>query len=125
MFLLFSHKLTQEQIQDAQNNLLVEEFVHLPNELQQRWTNVPPEFDNVGLQNYLEPFCEWLDEANVGDFVLIQGDFGATYQMVECAFSKRLIPVYATTKREAVETVLPDGTVKVERLFKHCIFRRY
>jgi len=125
MFLMFTHKLTPEQIQDASTNLLVDEFVYLTSELQQRWGNVPPEIDELSLKSYLEPFCEWLEDANEKDFVLIQGDYGASYCMVQYALRKGLYPVYATTKREAVETVLSDGTVKTERLFRHCRYRNY
>jgi len=120
---MFTHKLTPEQIQDASANLLVDEFVYLTDELQQRWSNVPP--DIVSLTDYLKPFEEWLDSANLEDYVLVQGDYGATYQMVEYALDKGLCPIYATTKREAVETVLSDGTVKTERLFRHCRYRNY
>ena len=59
------------------------------------------------------------------DFVLIQGDFGAVYLMVNFAFSLGLIPVYATTERIVVEKRMQDNTVKSERIFKHKMFRRY
>jgi len=123
MYLLFSHKLTQEQIEDAKNNLLVDEFVHLPADLQELWGNMPP--DIISLKYYLEPFRKWLNDANAQDYVLVQGDYGATYRMVEYALKKGLYPIYATTKREVVETTLPDGSIKTERIFKHCQFRHY
>ncbi len=37
MFLLFSHRLTDEQIRDAKENLAVIEFIALPKDLQYLW----------------------------------------------------------------------------------------
>ena len=57
------------------------------------------------------------------DFVFLQGE--PTF--VICAniiLAKRNIPVIvATTKREAVETLQPDGSVIKTSVFKHCRFR--
>ena len=41
MFLLFSHNLTQIQIDDAKNNLDIEKFVSLSQDLQELWSNIP------------------------------------------------------------------------------------
>jgi hypothetical protein len=124
MFLLFSHRLTAEKRDDANKSFGVEQFISLPRDLQELWGNIPTK--NESISSYLSPLKSWLKEnASKNDFILIQGDFGATYIMVNYCFSQGLQPVYATTKREVVERSLPDGTVKTERLFKHQIFRRY
>lgn len=124
MLLLFSHELTADQREDADVSLTIDEFVFLPLDLQESWRNIPPM--NPLLSDYLEPFRGWVKEnANLGDYVLIQGDFGAAYSMVNYAFSAGLIPVYATTERKSVETRMPDGSVNLERTFKHRMFRRY
>jgi len=124
MLLLFSHELTRDQREDADDSLAITEFSPLPPDLQKSWRNIPP--TEPLLSDYLEPFRKWLEEnANSGDYVLIQGDFGAAYSMVNFAFSAGLIPVYATTERESVETRMLNGTVKSERVFKHRMFRRY
>ena len=124
MLLLFSHKLTEEQKEDAKNALSVQEFLPLPEDLQNLWTNIPPMVPQ--LTEYLNPICNWIKEnANYGDYALIQGDFGAVYLMVNYAFSQGLIPVYATTERLAVEKRMPNGVVKSEHIFKHKMFRKY
>ena len=124
MLLLFSHEMTADQREDTDASLAINEFVPLPLDLQELWRNIPPM--KPLLSDYLEPFRGWIKEnANSGDYVLIQGDFGATYSMVNYALSTGLIPVYATTERESVETRMPDGSVKLERIFKHRMFRRY
>ncbi|CAB3288132.1 conserved protein of unknown function [Methanocaldococcus lauensis] len=123
MFLLFSHNLTDDQIKDAKENLKVDKFIYLPKELQNIWSNIPPEIEDI--TDYLKPIKEFLkNNANDGDYVLIQGDFGATYNMVNYAFENNLIPIYATTKR-VVKEVIEDGKVITIREFKHCRFRKY
>ncbi len=123
MFLLFSHNLTNDQIKDAKENLKVNKFIYLPKELQNIWSNIPPEVEDI--TDYLKPIKEFLkNNANDGDYVLIQGNFGATYNMVNYAFENNLIPIYATTKR-VVKEVIEDGKVITIREFKHCRFRKY
>jgi len=58
MFLLFSHKLTDEQIKDAKSNLGVDEFVYLPDDLQNKFSNVPPEIDDI--KEYTKDFIKFL-----------------------------------------------------------------
>jgi hypothetical protein len=124
MLLMFSHKLTEDQKEDASTALGVREFVALPDDLQNLWMNIPPIMSL--LSEYLEPIRSWLKEnANHSDYVLIQGDYGAVYLMVNYAFFVGLIPVYSTTERKVVEKLMPDNVVKSERVFKHKMFRRY
>ncbi|MEW6187838.1 MAG: CRISPR-associated protein Csx20 [Thermodesulfobacteriota bacterium] len=124
LFLIFNHHFTPEQEADARLSLGVNKIVPLPKELQERWRDIPPTLP--ALQDYLKPFRAWLaDQATEGDYVLIQGDFGAVYLLVRFALEKGVIPVYSTTRREAEEEVQPDGTVKLTHHFEHRIFRRY
>ena len=108
LFLLFSHKLTEDQINDAKESLKADEFVYLPEILQKIWSNINPEggLDKIPLNK----ICEWLEkEAKKNDFVLIQGDFGATVYSVDFCFKNSLLPIYATTKRISEEIPKNDG----------------
>ncbi len=123
MFLLFSHNLTQTQIDDAKNNFGVKDFVPLPKELQLLWSNIPSEL--ISLKEYLLPIRNFLAEnSEYEDVVLIQGDFGAVYQMVNFANNLGLKAVYATTTRVIEETVEDEKTVK-KSIFEHRRFREY
>jgi hypothetical protein len=123
MFLLFSHKLTDEQINDAKKSLGVNEFIYLPQELQDLWSKIPANIDS--LNQYLTPLKTYLKHnANKNDYVLIQGDFGAVYEMVNFAKSINLVPIYATTKRETKEQKQQDRIVKTS-IFKHIRYRKY
>jgi len=123
MFLLFSHKLTDSQEADAKNSLGVSEFVYLNENLQELWSNIPP--DMADIKGYLEPLVEFLKYSlSREDIVLVQGDFGAT-----CYISKVLkelggVPVYATTKRDVVEIKVGDKIEK-KSVFEHVMFREY
>ena len=123
MFLFFSHKLTDEQIKDAKENLGVDEFIYLPQDLQEKFSNVPPEIDDI--KEYTQIFIDFL-EKNVSseDIVLIQGDFGVVFWVVEYCKQKNLKAVYATTKRVVKEQNIDGKVVKISE-FKHVKFRFY
>lgn len=123
MFLLFSHNLSEIQLNDAKSNLEVLEVVSLPNKLQDIWSNIPADIEN--LREYLLPIRNFLAEnSQYGDVVLIQGDFGAVYQMVNFSKDLGLIPVYATTSREIEEFEENGKTIK-KSIFEHIRFREY
>jgi len=124
LLLLFNHELNSEQEADARNRLNVDAFLYPPEDIRALWRQIPTE--EVSLGSYLEPVRQWMHQVGKpGDYVLIQGDFGACYIAVQAAFHHGMIPVYATTRREATETRLPDGTVQLTHRFRHAGFRRY
>lgn len=124
MILIFSHRLTDIQVRDAKFGLGVEEFIYLPDELQSIWSNIDPYAEHI--EDKLEGIFEWIDKnANKEDYVLIQGDFGATYQLVEYCRSKGLKPIYSTTKREAVETGEDNGSLVLGHRISHVRYREY
>lgn len=124
MFLIFSHTLTPEQEFDAKHRLKIDKFIILPEELQKTWSNIPPDIE---LSNeFFEPFTKFLIE-NKGNmnYALIQGDFGATFFLVDWCFKNGFIPVYATTQRLSKEDIDSDGKVIISKVFKHVRFRKY
>jgi hypothetical protein len=124
LFLVFNHRCTPAQEADARASLGVSELVGLPAPLQELWSRIPPDLEE--LSPYLQPLRNWLGKhATKGDFVLVQGDFGACWLMVGFALERGLIPVYSTTTRQAAEEHLPDGTVRLIHHFEHHMFRRY
>jgi len=124
LIVLFNHTLTAAQEADARAGLGVEDIVEPPDDIKKAWANVPPEPDDIS--GWLAPVRKWLlAVARSGDFVLVQGEFGATFQMVGFCFARGLTPVYSTTRREAREEHLPGGAVEVRHLFSHVRFRMY
>ena len=124
LFLIFNHKFTDAQRADALDSLGVTFIEEMPPPLKELWKDIPPDLESI--EAYLEPIHTWLKvNAAAGDYVLIQGDFGACYITVNYAFRFGLIPIYSTTDRETAEEYQKDGTIKVTHHFRHRIFRRY
>ena len=120
MFILMSHDMTVAQYEDAEINYAIKNFIVIPSQF---WSQIPAEIDSIS--SYLEDIKHNLMiESNVGDILLVQGDFGATVEMVQFAFKQGLIPVYATTKRIAKEIVDGDKITTI-RTFEHVRFRKY
>ncbi len=123
MILLFSHKLTPEQITDAKSSFGVEEFLLLDDDLQNIWSNVPADLEDV--VEYLQPVRDFLIEnMNEDDVVLVQGDFGATCAIASFVKSLSGVTVYATTKRNVVEKE-SDGKIVKTSIFEHVRFRKF
>ena len=123
MILLFSHNLSYEQKQDAKLNWGVEEFISLSTKLQNIWSNVPADLEDI--TEYLEPIREFLMQ-NVAknDIVLVQGDFGATFKIASFVKFIGGNALYATTKRNVVEREIDGKSVKTS-VFEHIRFRKY
>ena len=120
MFLLFSHRLTEAQMQEATQKFGVKEFVYLPDQLQNLWSAVPADIES--LREYIEPIKSFVKEnTSRGDIILIQGDFGMAFSMVMFSKQRELVPIYATTERKIEEYVENGQSVK-KSVFK---FRRY
>jgi hypothetical protein len=99
LFLLFNHRLTPTQEADSINALDIKAFISPPDEISRLWRQIPPELTR--LADYLKPVQFWLEnQSKPGDFVLVQGDFGACHWIVQVAFALGLVPIYATTRRE-------------------------
>lgn len=130
LHLLFSHTLTPDQEADAKVNLSPSEggneiiFRHLPEDLQQHFSNVPSDLQN--LNEYAQPLKDWLKEnTKAEDYALVQGDFGLAFILVNFCKEIGVIPVYATTERQSVEVVQEDGSIITQRVFRHRLFRKY
>ncbi len=124
LLLLFNHQITDEQRKDAAVSLAVSSIVEPPEPIRDVWKRIPPELPAI--EEHLAPVTSWISrQAGAGDYLLVQGDFGATYLMVRYAFDNGLIPIYSTTERLTEEEKQADGAVRLTHTFKHCRFRRY
>lgn len=119
-FTLMNHTLTSEQEEDARKNLNVDKFINITDA---RWSDIDPSDESV--IKFVETYKNKLKkQAKAGDVLLVQGDFGATYNMIRFAKNMGLIAVYATTNRIVSERV-ENGKVVIKREFKHARFREY
>lgn len=120
LFILINHALTPEQEEGARKNLNIDKFVNIADA---KWSDIDP--SEKGVIKVIETYKDKLrSQAKSGDVLLVQGDFGATYNMIRFAKNMGLIAVYATTKRIVSEQV-ENGKVVIKREFKHARFREY
>ena len=118
IILLFSHTLTEPQRKELIENWNCDEIIYMPNKLKNNWMNV---VDNVDV-NQFKKFL--LDNLQKGDYVLIQGEWGLTYNMINFAKENRFIPLYAGTTRKATEHKEGDKVIK-NSIFSHTTFKKY
>ncbi len=124
LFLLFNHQITDEQRKDAAASLAVSSIMEPPEAIRDVWKRIPPELPAI--DEHLAPVISWISrQAGAGDYLLVQGDFGATYLMVRFAIEKGMIPIYSTTERIVVEEKQADGTIHLLHAFRHRRFRKY
>lgn len=120
LFVLLNHSLLPEQFQEAQVRFGVTHVVTLSNDT---WLGIDPYPATIAHQ--LEPYKNrLLIEACDGDYLLVQGDFGATFTMATFAKKNGIIPIYATTERKATQ-VIENNRVITRREFGHVQFREY
>ena len=123
LLVIMSHKLSGLQIREAKEVLKVKEIKTLPSPLQETWSNIDPEGELK--TEILKPIKAWiLEESEEKDYVLVQGEFGATFYIVDYCLNIDTIPIYATTKRQVEERVEGNKTITY-RTFKHVNFRKY
>jgi len=120
--LLFSHQLTENQEKELVENFKVKKIVSLSSELQEMWSNVSIK------ENYkenLEKIKKYIEENfNKNDVMLVQGNWGYTYNIVKWSIEKKLVPVYSYTERN-VEEIKDGENVKKISYFKHVKFIEY
>ena len=120
--LLFSHQLTENQEKEWVENFKVKKIVSLSSELQEMWSNVSIK------ENYkenLEKIKKYIEENfNENDVMLVQGNWGYTYNIVKWSIEKKLVPVYSYTERN-VEEIKDGENVKKISYFKHVKFIEY
>lgn len=120
LFVLLNHKLNKEQENDAFNSLKISNIIDIS---APSWADIPPEAEDIS--THILPFIDELSsKAKSGDYLLVQGEFGATFMMVDFAIQNHIIPIYATTKRSVVEST-NNGVTTTQRVFSHERYRIY
>lgn len=120
--LLFSHQLTENQEKELVENFKVKKIVSLSSELQEMWSNVSIKENYKENQEKIKKYIE--ENFNENDVMLVQGNWGYTYNIVKWSIEKRLVPVYSYTERN-VEEIKDGENVKKISYFKHVKFIEY
>ncbi|GAB6091550.1 CRISPR-associated protein Csx20 [Spirochaeta dissipatitropha] len=123
LLVLMNHKLTPNQVQQAKQEYDIQEIIYPTQDISQLWANIPAE--SASLSRQLQPVYTWIEKVtHPGDVILVQGDFGAVFGIVSRSLADNLIPIYATTKRIAIETE-SNGVIHKQSQFQHVLFRKY
>lgn len=123
MVVLMNHEMSEEQTGVAVNELKVDCFITMPPFIAAIWGNVDPEADFDKLE--VEKVVKWLGETTVRrDYVLVQGDYGLTFAVVDWCLVNGRKAVYATTRRVAKESC-NEGVTIVQREFRFVKYRKY
>lgn len=124
VFIILSHNLTDDQEHSLKSDMNIADTVYMPDNLKKLWSNINPYLESIS--DILEPMKLWLSSNGAkGDYAVIQGDMGASFIMINYAFSLGMIPCYTTTERIVIKETEKDGSVNLIKKFKHIIFRRY
>ena len=123
LIVLMSHNMTENQKEDAYKTLKVKDIIECNDYIKKIWSNINPK-SSLDLSR-LDLVIDWIKKnSKSGDYILVQGEFGATFYIVDYCFKSNLIPIYATSKRQVIEEIQGDKII-TNRTFKHEGFRKY
>ena len=120
--LVFSHQITENQKKELTEEYSVKKIEKLPDNLQNTWSNV-----TIGesYKENLEKIKEYISKNfHIGDILVIQGNWGYTYNLVKWAIENEYLPVYSYTERN-VEEIKDGEDVKKISYFRHVKFLKY
>lgn len=122
VLVLTSHPILPEQNQELKSRFKIGEIKFLPENLQQIWSNVLYDdkyYSNLDkIKNYM------IETLKKEDYVIIQGNWGYVYKLVEEAKNNKIIPLYAFSIRDSSEEIINGEVVKIVK-FKHQCFVEY
>ncbi len=104
LYLLFNHQLTEAQKENAHKVLGVVDIVDLKPWTGDLWSAIPT--GEVFPQKEVDQIIQTLTEkTHPGDFLLVLGEWGAVYYIVDWCFHTGRIPCHTTTSRKVLEEV--------------------
>jgi hypothetical protein len=122
VYCLLNHTLTAGQTAELKNDFGARRIVYPEAELSAAWSAVPTE--KTLPAEYLLPFIRWLSTAKKGDALVLQGEAGAAFALVDFALNRGLVPLHSVTRRVACESREGERVLR-SHVFEHVCFRRY
>ena len=121
-FCLINHQLTENQITELRENYSVSNIKYPEPALSQAWAQIPAtqQLDMKPINSVIE----WLADAKAGDLVIIQGEYGSTFLLVDYTMKNKLVPLHAVSKRISKEIRVGEQVQK-QNVFEHVCFRAY
>ena len=121
-FCLINHQLTDNQIKELYEKYSVSNIRYPDSQLSEIWSQIPAthKLDKAPVYSVVN----WLETALHGDVVIIQGEVGSTFMLVDYALKNKLIPIHAVSKRISKEVRIGEQVQK-QNIFEHICFREY
>ena len=121
-YCLLNHTLTEAQLAELKERYHSIRVVYPPVDISAAWSQLPPglSYDT----NTIRSVISWLDVAETGDTVILQGEAGSTFILVDYLLSRGLVPLHAVTRRVSSESNEGED-VKKSLVFRHVCFRPY
>lgn len=123
IYILLNHSLTERQVAELRQSYGNDAQLEYPPEtIKTFWSQIPVTASL--LKEPMQEIVKWLSRACANDVLLVQGDYGATFMLVDYALKNGLIALYAVTQRVAQEQ--KNGEQVIRRyVFEHECFRKY
>ena len=122
VYCLLNHTLTQNQVAELQKTFGATDILYPDERLASSWAQVP--VTTVLDRNVIQSVIAWLSGAEEGDVLVVQGEFGSTFMIVDYALGRGLVPLHAVSRRVALEHREGEKVLR-QYVFEHVCFRRY
>ena len=121
-YCLLNHTLTETQIAELKERYHSTQVVYPPEAISAAWSQLPTglSYDTDAIRSIIN----WLMTAEPSDTVIIQGEVGSTFILVDYLISCGLIPLHAVSRRVSADEHAGD-IVRKTLIFKHVCFRPY
>ncbi|MBR3731219.1 MAG: hypothetical protein IKQ61_05180 [Spirochaetales bacterium] len=121
-YCLLNHTLTDNQIKELETKYDCAQIIYPDEDLKNIWSQIPPT-EKLDM-TVIDKVTQWLMSAKQFDVLIIQGEFGSTFMLVDYALKNQIIPLYAVSKRISQE-VSNGESVTRNTVFRHVCFREY
>ena len=123
LLVVSNHRLAENQIKDLKA-LRIKRIIYPDEDIQKFWSNIPTEgsLDRLSLKRIID----WIKtESEAEDFILVQGEFGSTFYIVDFCLKHNRRAIYATSLRLYSEKKLEGDVIQRQHFSKHSAFREY
>jgi len=121
-YILLNHTLTTNQTQELKEKFGVSDIILPPQEISDLWQQIPTDAEIN--KKLLNPILNWLLTTKHGDILVIQGEFGASFAIIDWALSRGLTVLHSVTERMATESRSGE-VVQRSYVFEHVRFREF
>jgi hypothetical protein len=122
VYCLMNHQLTSAQERELINRYGSDGIILPSAEISSAWMNSP--VDAAFKRSSLSPFLSWIEGIPPSSAIVLQGEAGAAFALIDYALRRNLIVLHSVTERKVSE--VRRGEIVTRRCeFEHICFREY